>query len=99
MDRIKKGSRKLNRVGKVKLLITMAQLVTITETYLTVCWKWFVPYPCRKHRTVQKWEYVWLRLKETGYGLFSLIDGCEQGGFRHKWRAWSFNIWGATLIT
>lgn len=74
----------------------MAQLVTIIETYWSVCWKWVFPYPCRKHRTVQKWEYIWLRLKETGYGVFSRMDGCEQGGFRHKWTAFSFNIWGST---
>ncbi len=73
----------------------MALLVNVTERYWGKCKKWGIPYPCRKTRSVDKWEYVWISLTETGFGFFSRMDGCENGGFRHKWTAGSFNIWGS----
>lgn len=35
----------------------MPQQREVTERYWGWCTKWYVPYPCRKTRTVLKWCY------------------------------------------
>jgi hypothetical protein len=76
----------------------MPQRVSVMERYWGCCWRWYIPFPGRKRRTVKKWKYEWLSLKETGYGVFSKMVGCEQDNICHKWTTFSFNVWGSTTV-
>jgi hypothetical protein len=68
------------------------------ERYWTVCWKWrFIPYPCRKIRSVRRWccEFEWI--KETRYGLYCSLEGCS-GGRRYTWGAFCFGLFGTAYF-
>jgi hypothetical protein len=67
----------------------------VQETVSSWGWcKWnHIPYPCKK--TSVKWCYQFSTLKETGYGVFSTLEGCE-GGVRYCWKAFSLFIFGST---
>jgi hypothetical protein len=59
--------------------------VTVTESYWTVCWKWgFIPYPCKKTRTVTKScaDFEWTNT--TGYFLYCVTEGCMEGEL-YRW--------------
>jgi hypothetical protein len=55
-----------------------------TEKY----WSWCGWYPCRKTRTVTKWEYSNLYVKITKWGFYCTYDACQQasgGNVQHEW--------------
>ena len=75
----------------------MPRQVTVTETYWAVCWKWIFPYPCRRRRTVDKWEYNFTWVQEIGYFVRCKLTGCEPPN-RYVWWAWCFNIVGSSYF-
>ena len=64
-----------------------------TISYWSWCWWGFIPYPCQK--TTQGWCYQFQWLTETGYGVFSSLEGCENG-VKYCWYAFSFLVFGST---
>ena len=67
---------------------------TYEESYWTVCYAFgFLPYPCKKKRTVTKWCYQFETLKQTGLGAACQYEGCEQG-ILYSWWTFCFNIFG-----
>lgn len=72
----------------------MPSQVTITESYWSVCWKWKIPYPCKKYRTVTKWCYNFRWIKEYRWGFFCYLEGCENGVL-YDWYAFCLNIFGS----
>jgi hypothetical protein len=72
----------------------MPKQVEVVETYWTWCSKWNVPYPCRKRRTVTKWQYNFSWVQEIGWGLRCTFIGCEPRN-RYVWSKWCLNRWGS----
>jgi hypothetical protein len=70
----------------------------VTETYWSVCWKWIVPYPCKKSRTVTKWCYDFSYLTVDYHYVYTNYVGCEFNNL-YKWRTWelSFSSGAMTL--
>jgi hypothetical protein len=56
------------------------QQETFTESYWSVCWKWgFIPYPCRKTRTVTKWCAYFDWVTTRGFVFWCSHEGCMEG--------------------
>jgi hypothetical protein len=67
--------------------------VEVTETYWSVCWKWFVPYPCKKSRTVTRFRYDFLPWRSRITWPFRCkYEGCC-GAFLYRW---SYGCWLGT---
>ena len=69
----------------------MAEQVEVIETYWSVCWAWFVPYPCKKHRTVKKWHYHFDSLVAAYRGIYTNYTGCELN-VKYEWTKWEFTF-------
>lgn len=69
------------------------QQMEITETYWSTCWKWgFIPYPCKKSRTVTKYRYDFLPWRtRVSIPFHRKYEGCC-GSSLYKWSFWSY--WG-----
>lgn len=59
----------------------------VNERYWSVCYKWKVPYPCRKTRLVTKWCYDFSFVVISKRGIYTNNWGCEFNN-RYKWRDW-----------
>jgi len=60
----------------------------VTERYWSVCWKWFVPYPCRKSRTVTKFKYDFFPTRTRVTWPFRCrYEGCC-GASLYSWSYW-----------
>jgi len=70
----------------------------IIESYWTVCWKWIIPYPCEKSKTVTKWCYDFSFLNVSYRFFYTNYWGCE-GTKLYFWRSWkpTFKIEDFTL--
>ena len=62
----------------------------VTERYWTWCSKWYVPYPCRKTRTVTKWCYDFSYLTVDYHYVYTNYVGCELNAL-YSWRKWELN--------
>lgn len=63
------------------------------ETYWSVCWKWFVPYPCKKSRTVMRYQYDFLPWRTRITWPFRCkYEGCC-GSALYTWSRWCW--WGS----
>jgi hypothetical protein len=71
----------------------MAYQQQVTERYWSVCWKWIVPYPCRKTRTVTKWCYDFSYLTVDYHYVYTNYVGCELNRL-YSWRQWELNFSG-----
>jgi hypothetical protein len=59
------------------------------------CPKWYWPFAvCSGIRTAHKWCYNFAWVRETGYGLISRLEGCENGKL-FTWTKFSLNIFGS----
>jgi hypothetical protein len=61
--------------------------IEVTERYLGMCDGW-IDYPCRKTRTVTKWQYQNLYVKVTKLFVYCWYEACQyssQGGIKHEW--------------
>ncbi|MFE9692265.1 hypothetical protein [Micromonospora sp. NPDC005806] len=63
----------------------------ITETYWSVCWWGFVPYPCRKTRTVTKWCYDFSYFTYDYHYVYTNYRGCEYNNL-YSWRQWELSL-------
>ena len=62
----------------------------ITETYWGWCSKWYIPYPCRKTRTVTKWCYDFSYLTVDYHYIYTNYVGCEFNQL-YSWRKWELS--------
>ena len=59
------------------------------------CPKWYWPFAvCSGIRTAHKWCYNFAWVKETGYGIFSNLEGCENGKL-FTWTEGTFGVLGS----
>lgn len=66
--------------------------VEVTERYWSWCSKWYVPYPCRKTRTVTKYRYDFIPTRtRVSWPFHCSWEGCC-GGSLYKWSYWCW--WG-----
>lgn len=69
---------------------------TYQESHKYWCPKWYNPFDiCTRVATVHKWCYEFSWVRETGYGFFSYMEGCENGTL-YAWYAFSFLVFGST---
>ncbi len=69
----------------------MAQQVDVVEHYWGWCSKYYIPYPCRKTRTVKKWCYEFSYLTVDYHGVYTNYVGCEFNVL-YSWRAWELTF-------
>ena len=62
----------------------------VVERYWGWCSKWYVPYPCRKSRTVTKWCYDFSYLTVDYHYVYTNYVGCELNQL-YPWRQWEFS--------
>jgi len=65
----------------------------VVEHYWGWCSKWYVPYPCRKSRTVTKWCYDFSYLTVDYHYVYTNYVGCELNQL-YAWRKWEPNFSG-----
>lgn len=68
----------------------------IVERYWGVCWAWYVPYPCRKSRTVTKWCYDFSYLTVDYHYVYTNYVGCELNRL-YRWRTWEPSLKGGAF--
>lgn len=72
--------------------------IDVDESHKYWCPKWYWPLAiCTRTERVHKWCYEFAWVKETGYGFFSYMEGCE-GGTLYTWYAFSFWVFGGTTF-
>jgi hypothetical protein len=62
----------------------------VVEHYWGWCSKWYVPYPCRKTRTVTKWCYDFSYLTVEYHYVYTNYVGCELNSL-YPWRTFQLN--------
>lgn len=68
----------------------------VDEKHYFWCPKWYWPFAvCSRTRRVHKWCYNFSWVRETGYGLASHLEGCENGKL-YTWTEFSFGVFGST---
>jgi hypothetical protein len=68
----------------------------VIERYWGWCSKWYVPYPCRKSRTVTKWCYDFSYLTVDYHYVYTNYVGCELNQL-YAWRQWEPNFSGGAF--
>jgi len=64
-------------------------------SYTGVCWKWgWLPYPCTKTKTVTRWCYKDMQVKEYSWLVYCKAVGCERDGTEREDSSWCFNMFG-----
>ena len=62
--------------------------VEVTVSYWTVCWKWFVPYPCKKTRRTMRYHYDFIPWRSRVTWPFRCkYQGCC-GSSLYEWKYW-----------
>lgn len=68
----------------------------VEERHNYWCPKWYNPFDiCTRISRVHKWCYDFRWVKETGYGVLSYMEGCENGTL-YTWYAPSCFVFGGT---
>jgi len=68
----------------------------VDERHYFWCPKWYWPFAvCSRIRRVHKWCYNFAWVRETGYGVASHMEGCENGTL-FTWTDFSINLFGST---
>jgi hypothetical protein len=65
----------------------------VVEHYWGWCSKFYVPYPCRKTRTVTKWCYDFSYLTVDYHYVYTNYVGCELNHL-YVWRDWELSLSG-----
>lgn len=74
--------------------MSCGEQVEVEETYWGWCSKWYVPYPCRKSRTVMRYRYDMLPWRSRVAPPFkSSYEGCC-GALLYKWSFWHLSPFG-----
>jgi hypothetical protein len=68
----------------------------VVEHYWGWCSKWYVPYPCRKTRTVTKWCYDFSYLTVDYHYVYTNYVGCELNKL-YSWRAFELTFSGGAF--
>ena len=72
------------------------QRETVTISYWGVCWKWIFPYPCKKHKQVQKYRYDFRPWRTRfSYSPFRRSYEACCGGFLFAWSYWTWSPFGS----